>query len=298
MRLSLSVMGTLALALLSPSQASILRRDNSSECITPEPVPDFAGSELRNFGMVLYRAVDMIDVFGTLDPLQLLSSSVQQTNLFLIAETLDPVTTQPASPAMNPRNSSFWPVITPTHTFADDLDIDVLFVPGGPGMRAPDITPVTDYLVKMYPKVKIFMTICTGSGVAARSGVLDGHLATTNKAAWNDVIPRGPDVRWVSPARYVMDGKTWSSSGVSCPARAKTASVCRHTPTRLSTDGASQVTSALDIIFAFIETYWGAEVKDRISGVIEHVPRAADDDPFSSHFNVPPTEAQVCSPQS
>ena len=67
----------------------------------------------------------------------------------------------------------------------------------------------------MTPKVKILMTICTGSGIAARAGVLDGHLATTNKNAWATMKAMGPKVNWVSPARFVIDGKIWSSSGVS-----------------------------------------------------------------------------------
>lgn len=201
----------IALAVIPPGMAS----DIESNCVTPEAVPAFNSSALRNYGMVLYRAVDMVDVFGTLDPLQLMAHSVQQMNLYFIAETLEPVTTETQSAAMNPHNSSFWPVITPTHTFADDLDLDVLIVPGGPGMRAPDMEPVTDYLARMYPRVKLFMTVCTGAGLAAKAGVLDGKLATTNKNAWDEVTAMGPEVRWVSPARYVMDGKTWSSSGVS-----------------------------------------------------------------------------------
>jgi hypothetical protein len=50
----------------------------------------------------------------------------------------------------------------------------------------------------------------------------------------------------------------------------------------------------LDLIFAFIETFWGAQQSQRIASIIEHVPRAATDDPFSQHFNITPTEAQPC----
>ncbi|KAI8720462.1 hypothetical protein NCS52_00491500 [Fusarium sp. LHS14.1] len=255
-----------ALALFTTTSASaIAHRDTEQTCITPGAIPDLKGSDIRNVGVVLFQALDMIDVFGPLDPLQLVSLSVQQLNLHLIAETLDPVSTAPV--AMNKFNSSFWPTIPPTKTFADDLDLDLLIIPGGPGARNPNLGAVTDYIAKMEPKVKILMTICTGSGIAARAGVLDGHLATTNKNAWATMKAMGPKVNWVSPARFVIDGKIWSSSGV---------------------------TSGLDLIFAFIETFWGAQQSERIASIIEHVPRAATDDPFSQHFNITPTEAQPC----
>ncbi|KAF4975604.1 hypothetical protein FZEAL_7634 [Fusarium zealandicum] len=274
MKLSLSLL-TGALAVFTTTSASAIARhadhapyyarDTEPTCITPGAVPDIQGSQIRNIGVVLFRAFDMIDVFGTLDPLQLLAHMAQPLNLHLIAETLEPVTTEPIS--MNKFNSSFWPTVNPTKTFADDVDLDVLIVPGGPGARSPELGAVTDYIAKMYPRVKVLMTICTGSGVAARAGVLDGHLATTNKNAWAAMTSMGPKVNWVSPARFVIDGKVWSSSGV---------------------------TSALDLVFAFIETYWGSEQSQRIAGIIEHVPRIATDDPFSAKFNITPTDAHPC----
>lgn len=60
----------------------------------------------KNFGMIIYRGYEMLDVFGPLDALGLLARSYQ-LNLYLISETMDPVTVQPVSAAMNPKNSSF-----------------------------------------------------------------------------------------------------------------------------------------------------------------------------------------------
>lgn len=217
MRFLLSVLGAVRASVIFASNgafASPLAASNDS-CISPRPIPDYTGADLKNFGVVLFRALDMIDVFGPLDPLQIMSLSAQQMKLHLIAETLDPITTEPAS--MNPFNSSFWPTIPVTNTFEDDLDLDVLIVPGGPGVRAPDLQPVEDYIKKMYPKVKLLITVCTGSGLAAKAGVLDDHLATTNKNAWDLITGWRPEVHWVAPARYVIDGNIWSSSGVSSP---------------------------------------------------------------------------------
>lgn len=169
---------------------------------------------LRNYGVVLFRAFDPQDVFGPLELLQLVSHQ-HHMNLYLLADTLDPVTTEPASAAMNPKNSSFSPIIQPSHTFADDPDLDVLIVPGGPGVRSPELNSTLDYITRTYPKVKYLITICTGSGLVAKTGILNGKRATTNKTSWPSIIPMGPLVKWVAPARWVVDGNIWSSSGVS-----------------------------------------------------------------------------------
>ncbi|KAK3943541.1 DJ-1/PfpI family protein [Diplogelasinospora grovesii] len=143
--------------------------------------------------MVLFRAHDSLDVFGPLDILQLLARSFPLNLFLLLARTLDPVSTQPAAAGMNPFNSSFWPTINPTHTFGDFNPEDL------------------DFVKQAFPKVKHFITICTGSGIAARAG------PPLIKSAWTTITAMGPDVKWVSPARWVVDGKIRSSSGVSPP---------------------------------------------------------------------------------
>jgi transcriptional regulator GlxA family with amidase domain len=155
-------------------------------------------------------------VIEVVDPLQLLAHKFSM-NLYILSSTLDRVTTEPASAAMNPYNSSFWLTINPTHTFATAPDdLEVLIVPGGPGVRAPDVSPMTDFIRDRYPKLRYLLTVCTGAGLAAKSGVLDGRKATTNKAAWATITAYGPNTTWVSPARWVVDGNIWTSSGVSC----------------------------------------------------------------------------------
>lgn len=49
-----------------------------------------------------------------------------------------------------------------------------------------------------------------------------------------------------------------------------------------------------DLIFAFIETFWGSQQSQRIASIIEHVPRAVTDDLFSQRFSITPIEAQPC----
>ncbi|BCS28124.1 DJ-1/PfpI family protein [Aspergillus puulaauensis] len=171
----------------------------------------------KNYGMLLFRGFEILDVFGPLEALSWVARRHDNISLSLISQSLDPVTTAPYTPAMNPFNASFFPTINPTHTLESAPELDVLIVPGGLGTRAPDSTlaPLLNYIKTTYPRLQYLITICTGSTLVARTGILDGKRATTNKASWASVIGNGPNTTWVREARWVVDGNVWSSSGIS-----------------------------------------------------------------------------------
>ena len=210
--------------------------------------------------MILFQTFDLLDVFGPLDALQMLSKQ-QQLDLFLLSESLDPITTEPTASFMNPKNSSFFPKVLPTHTFADAPDLDVLIVPGGLGTRSPFLNGTIDYIRNTYPKLKYLLTVCTGAGVAARAGVLDGKRATTNKLSWNSTVSLRTEVNWVPKARWIVDGNTWSSSGIS---------------------------AGIDLTLAFVEHIHGNEVANTVANQMEYEwHNDSSWDPFSAIFNVP-----------
>ena len=64
-------------------------------------------------------------------------------------------------------------------------------------------------------RAHITTTVCTGSALLARTGLLDGRPATSNKIAWDWVTQQGPRVLWKRKARWVDDGNVLTSSGVS-----------------------------------------------------------------------------------
>ncbi|KAF2649302.1 class I glutamine amidotransferase-like protein [Lophiostoma macrostomum CBS 122681] len=221
------------------------------------------GTLFQNYGIVLFRGFDMIDIYGPLEVIQF-AASYRQINVSLISETMNVVTTERLSSAMNPMNSSVWPTLPPTHTFETAPVPDVLIIPGGPGMRSPDMNRTLKYIAETAPKVKLVITICTGSGLAARAGIMNGRKATTNKTSWPSIIGYGPNTTWIGHARWVEDESryppVWSSSGV---------------------------TSGLDLMFHFVETFYGADNATFISTIMEYERhRDPSWDPFARNDTV------------
>lgn len=92
----------------------------------------------------------------------------------------------------------------------------ILLIPGGQGTRSlvNDMNFI-EKLSDMALKSKYCLTVCTGSALLAKTGLLNHKKATSNKKAFEWVKSINTDVLWVEKARWVVDGKYYTSSGVS-----------------------------------------------------------------------------------
>ncbi|KAJ5087763.1 hypothetical protein N7456_011379 [Penicillium angulare] len=215
-----------------------------------------AQTEPLRIGVVLFSAFEALDAFGPLNCINDLSWT-ENLSLALLSATLDPVTTRsPFSPGATGQS------VVPTHTFTAPPPLDVLIVPGGQGTRvsSPEIDGVIAFIRDVYPQLKYLITVCNGSGLVARTGLLDGKRATTNKKAWHETIALGPKVDWVPRARWVTDGNIWTSSGVS---------------------------AGIDVTLAWIGHVYGDEKAQIIADGLEHT-RHEDStvDPFADLYGL------------
>jgi transcriptional regulator GlxA family with amidase domain len=115
-----------------------------------------------------------------------------------------------------PIKSGEGPSTHADYTFAEAPPYDILLVPGGFGTReAVKNDTFLGRLRAASEKAAVTATVCTGSALLARTGLMDGRPATSNKIAWDWVVQQGPKVLWKRKARWVDDGNLITSSGVS-----------------------------------------------------------------------------------
>ncbi|PGG96440.1 hypothetical protein AJ79_09592 [Helicocarpus griseus UAMH5409] len=176
----------------------------------------FVEAPPKHYAALIFPGFQALDLFGPLDILNLLGKG-REIKLSLIGPTMDPVSTDDPEPNSNKFNSTSYQSVVPTHTYETaPKDIEVLLLPGGAGTRHDEtVEPVIKFVADIYPKLRYLLTVCTGSSVAARAGILDGKNATTNKLRFQDISKANPQVQWKQRARWVVDGNIWTSSGIS-----------------------------------------------------------------------------------
>lgn len=135
--------------------------------------------------------------------------------------------------------------------------IDILLVPGGPGTRAlVDDESFISWLSATGAKAQLVTSVCTGSALLARAGLLEGYRATGNKVAFEWARTFGQTVAWQPEARWVEDRDRWTSSGVA---------------------------AGMDMTAALIASLCGTEARDRALAKAEYTANTdSDSDPFAA----------------
>ncbi|KAH7115804.1 DJ-1/PfpI family protein-like protein [Dendryphion nanum] len=211
-----------------------------------------------HFAVALFPGFQLLDATGPLDVLNILAYT-KPIRLSIIAASLSPVSTHHAHHTS--ANSHFSQAIVPTHTFETaPKDIEVLLIPGGFGSRKEEnLDGLVDWIREVYPSLRWCLTVCTGSAILAKTGVLNGRKATSNKKAFAWVREQNTAVEWVPKARWVVDGNIWTSSGIS---------------------------AGIDLIYAWLAEVYGEETASLIADSSEYERRTeAGDDRFADRWS-------------
>ncbi len=184
-------------------------------------------------GFLLFDRITQLDLTGPFEVL----ASVPDAQMHVIAKTLDPV------------KSDRGLRIVPSTTYADCPELDMLVVPGGPGINTLlNDDQTLDFIARMATRTKYVASVCTGSLVLAAAGLLQGRRAATHWAAREFLAELGA----IPVAeRTVIDLPFITGGGV---------------------------TAGIDFAFTVIGEVYGSDLAEQIQLRLEYAP----DPPFQS----------------
>ena len=133
--------------------------------------------------------------------------------------------------------------VIPHYGFADAPRVDLVVVPGGWGTRALLHDAETlDWIRRAAARARKVTTVCTGSLLVAKAGLLEGRHATTHWGALDTLDSLKAGVTVEREYRVVDDGVI-SSAGVA---------------------------SGIDMAFYVVETLFGRDVADETAHYVEY----------------------------
>lgn len=198
-------------------------------------------------GVVLYPGYEPLDVFGPVEMFFNLPPNLMR--IYMVTQDGEPVG------AMSTGNNP-GPRVMADYSFENAPQFDILLVPGGIGtLKELTNEKMIAFIKKQSSGARLTTSVCTGSAILAKAGVLDGKEATTNKVFFNIAVAQGPKTDWKGRARWVKDGAFVTSSGVS---------------------------AGIDMALAVIAELYGEEAAQGIADATEYVwNRDPDNDPFA-----------------
>jgi len=155
----------------------------------------------RVLGALLYEDFELLDLYG---PLEMFGSIGPELRIVTLAKEPGPV------------RSFQGPKTVAEFGYSDCPALDLILVPGGIGTIAQLNEPgIASFLQERAETAELTMSVCSGSAILAKVGLLDGRRATSNKQFFELARMQSDKVHWIEEARWVEDGPVATSSGVS-----------------------------------------------------------------------------------
>lgn len=122
--------------------------------------------------------------------------------VFIIGETMDPINAQGLS-------------INATYSIEDHPPLNILLIPGGGTGRVLENPVVISWVESIQDKVDNLLSVCTGSLVYAKAGILEGMTITSHYQSLDTLAKLAPGSIIDSTKRYIDNGKVVTSAGIS-----------------------------------------------------------------------------------
>lgn len=160
----------------------------------------------RNVAILIFDEVEVLDFCGPFEVFGVAGRTLSEKpfNVYTIAETAAPVIA---------RNGLS---VNPNYTLADCPKPDLLLIPGGYGTRREiNNVPLLDWIKTQAAQVELLLSVCTGSLLLGKAGLLDGLSATTHYRALDELREAAPSTTICPDDRFVDNGRIIISAGVS-----------------------------------------------------------------------------------
>jgi len=156
---------------------------------------------VREVVSVLFNNFETLDVFG---PIEIFGRLKEHFEIQFYSSDGGVIT-----------SSHNVPVVTKPFSEISTSDY-LLFIPGGAGvLNLVKDTVFIDQLKCLSHSAEFILTVCTGSILFSKTGLLNGKKATSNKRLFSWTSKESPEVNWVKKARWIKEGKFYTSSGIS-----------------------------------------------------------------------------------
>jgi transcriptional regulator GlxA family with amidase domain len=143
-----------------------LTRPRSAETTYMNKPPQIPGFRL---GIYVFKDAEVIDYAAPYGVFSVARRFDPELDAFLIAESMRPTQTQ----------AGF--TVLPNYAFNDRPSMNAFLIPGGFGTRQETNNARLQEFIRALPGTTILASVCTGSWVYGRMGLLDGLPATNRK---------------------------------------------------------------------------------------------------------------------
>jgi transcriptional regulator GlxA family with amidase domain len=120
-------------------------------------------------GIYMCKDLEIVDFAAPYGVFSVARRLDPELDAFFVAEALRPVQAQ----------AGF--TIMPNYAFADGPDMDAFLIPGGFGTRQELNNGRLHAFIRALPDKTLLVSVCTGSWIYGRMGLLDGRMATNRK---------------------------------------------------------------------------------------------------------------------
>lgn len=170
---------------------------------------------MRNVAIFIFDDVEVLDFAGPFEIFSvcgLRNGGEKPFNVYTVAEKHN----------IRARNNL---LITSNYLLADCPKPDIVLIPGGGGMHA-DGSPfgsrkemhnemLLNWIRKQNETAELMLSVCTGSLMLAKAGLLEGLAATTHWKAVEAMQAAAPNTKLFPEKRWVDNGRIILSAGVS-----------------------------------------------------------------------------------